>query len=76
MKSPDRFLFEGEMRTLTEIRAMVPALSSFSIRKRLSDGLNTRVAMLSYDARAAMRNPATLAQKRDMSRLFKKRGAA
>ena len=45
--------FEGQQFTIAEIRKAVPAMSEQAIRNAIKVGRNTRVAMLSYDHRAA-----------------------
>lgn len=47
------YTFEGEQRTVAEIKRMVPCLSDMTIRAHLKAGRNTRVSMLSFDHRAA-----------------------
>lgn len=53
MAEPKRWMFEGEMRTVTEVRAMVPRLSDHAVRKHLAAGRNTRMAMMAHDGKAA-----------------------
>lgn len=40
--------FEGEQRTLTEVCAMVPALSRQALRVRLDMGQSTVIEMMAY----------------------------
>jgi len=47
--------FEGQMRTISQIRRMIPALGESAIQMRVDRGMTTRSAMLSFDSRAAMR---------------------
>lgn len=42
------WLFEGEQRTVAQIRKLVPALSNQAIRNRLAMGQSTIVEMLTY----------------------------
>lgn len=44
-----RYAFEGKQRSMREIHALVPVLSTTTIRKRLGEGLTTRVEMLAVD---------------------------
>lgn len=45
--------FEGQQFTIAEIRKAVPAMSEQAIRNAIKAGRNTKVAMLSFDYRAA-----------------------
>ena len=54
-------LFEGKQLTLTEIYALVPALSRQTIRCRLRDGYTNRIDMLA--------KPIPIQKARDGSRL-------
>ena len=48
------YLFEGEQRTMAEIRAMVPLIKSPStIRRHMEAGRRTVVAMMSFDPKQA-----------------------
>ena len=49
-------LFEGEQRTMTEIRKMVPALGYSAILSALAAGRNTRLAMVTFCPRRASTN--------------------
>lgn len=47
-------LFEGQQRTMAEIRAMVPLIKSPStIRIHMEAGRRTVVAMMTFDSKAA-----------------------
>lgn len=45
----ERYWFEGEFLTVRQVRERVPVLSSQTVRARLREGLDTRMAMLSVD---------------------------
>lgn len=45
----ERYWFEGEYLTVRQVRERVPVLSSQTVRARLREGLETRMAMLSVD---------------------------
>jgi hypothetical protein len=65
MREDKRYDFEGSLKTMAEIRKLVPALAETSIRRHLSAGRNTRRLMLSRDSVAlrsasAKRNSAPL----------------
>lgn len=47
------FEFEGQQRTVAEIRKMVPRLSDAGIRKNLAAGRNTVLAMMTFDPKRA-----------------------
>lgn len=47
------YLFEGEMRTVSEVSALVPAISQTRIREHLRAGRTSRVEMLSYNVSVA-----------------------
>lgn len=47
--------FEGQQRTLAQIRELVPVLGDAAIEMRLARGMKTRSAMLAFDANAARR---------------------
>jgi hypothetical protein len=49
------FEFEGQQRTVTEIQALVPAISRAAIVAHIKAGRTTRHQMLNFDPRAAMR---------------------
>jgi len=53
MHIPAKFLFEGEMRTVKEIQAIVPCMCDGTIRRHLRAGRNTRQALLAFDVGAA-----------------------
>lgn len=55
MREVKRFEFEGAQRTVSEVRAMVPALGRCAVADRLAKGMTTRAQMLDFDAGAAMR---------------------
>lgn len=52
---PRTYEFEGEQRTLAQIRDLVPVLGDNAIEMRLARGMTTRAAMLAFDANAARR---------------------
>jgi hypothetical protein len=52
MRQEKRYLFEGHMQTMAEIRLLVPALADTSIRRHLAAGRDTRRSMLSRDSKA------------------------
>ena len=50
-------LFDGQQRTIKEIMAMVPAIKTkATVLRHLSEGRNTRMAMLTYDPYCAAAN--------------------
>ncbi len=51
-----RHHFDGHAMTVTEIHALLPALSETTIRRHLKAGRCTRAAMLAYDPATAYRN--------------------
>ena len=53
--SAKKFEFEGQLRSISEIHALVPALTASTIRKHLQAGRTTRQAMLTFDPIAARR---------------------
>ena len=48
MREVARFMFEGELLTVSEVQRRVPRLSNAAIRKHLQAGRNTAQAMLTH----------------------------
>lgn len=55
MQEIKRYEFEGAMRTISEVTALVPALKRTAIALRLERGMTTRKEMLLFDVEAARR---------------------
>ena len=55
MQEIKRYEFEGAMRTISEVTALVPALKRSAVALRLERGMTTRQEMLLFDAPAAQR---------------------
>jgi hypothetical protein len=50
MRTFQTFQFDGAMRTIAEIRAIVPCLGVSTIKAHLAAGRNTKQAMLTHDS--------------------------
>ena len=52
------FMFEGKLRPMREICAMVPRITDSSLRKHIAAGRNTVMSILTYDHKGASANGA------------------
>lgn len=69
-KKGQRYLFDGELLTVREIHARVPALSVQTVRNHLKCGRATSVAMLSFSSEAVRTSNGKRAAKRYKERLI------
>jgi len=53
MSHQKTYTFEGQPMTLSQVCALVPALSRSAVKRGLGAGRNTRIALCAYDHRAA-----------------------
>jgi hypothetical protein len=47
----ERYVFEGELRSVREIKALAPAFGEITIRRAIDDGAATIWDLLAWDAR-------------------------